>query len=119
MVKSSFSGKDIPPGKGLMYVKKDGKILYFLNHKEEKNMLKLRRKARSTAWTEEYRKAKGQRMAMAKHAAEHAHGVEKEEPKKAEPKKKPAKKEDKPAKKVSKKPAKKAGKKPAKKTAKK
>lgn len=56
-----------------MYVKKDGKILYFLNRKEEKNMLKLGRKARNTTWTEEYRKEKNQRIAIAKHAAEHAH----------------------------------------------
>ncbi len=65
MVKSSFSGKEIPPGKGIMYVKKDGKILWFLNRKEEKNMFKLGRKPRTVSWTEEYRKAKNQRIAMA------------------------------------------------------
>ncbi|MFT4250681.1 MAG: 50S ribosomal protein L24e [Candidatus Woesearchaeota archaeon] len=70
MRKSSFSGKDIPPGKGITYVKKDGKILYFLNRKEEKNMIKLGRKPRKVTWTEEYRKEKTQREAARKHAEE-------------------------------------------------
>ena len=72
MVKSSFSGKEIPPGKGIMYVKKDGRVLWFLNRKEEKNMLQLKRKPRTVAWTEEYRKAKSQRIATTKHAKESA-----------------------------------------------
>ena len=67
MIKSSFSGKEIPRGKGIMYVKKDGKILYFLNHKEEKNMLQLKRKPRRVKWTEEYRKEKQQRAAAEEH----------------------------------------------------
>jgi|AntRauTorckE6833_2_1112554.scaffolds.fasta_scaffold29795_2 large subunit ribosomal protein L24e len=70
MVKSSFSGKEIPPGTGIMYVKKDGKILHFMSRKEEKNMLKLGRKPRTTTWTEEYRKEKVQRAAAAEHRAE-------------------------------------------------
>lgn len=72
MVKSSYSGKDIPPGKGIMYVRKDGRVLYFMNRKEEKNLFKLGRKPRTVAWTEEYRREKGQRIALAQHAAEHA-----------------------------------------------
>ena len=78
MVKSSFSGKEIPSGTGIMYVKKDGKVMYFLNRKEEKNMIQLRRKPRTVAWTEEHRREKGQRIALAQHAAEHAHSAEKE-----------------------------------------
>ncbi|MFT4344123.1 MAG: 50S ribosomal protein L24e [Candidatus Woesearchaeota archaeon] len=54
MVKCSFSGKEIPEGTGIMYVKKDGKILYFYDKKCEKNMLKLNRKPRTTKWTKEY-----------------------------------------------------------------
>ena len=84
MKKSSFSGKEIPPGTGITYVKKDGKILYFLNRKEEKNMIKLGRKPRRVTWTEEYRKEKTQREAARKHA---------EEAKKAAKKKPAAKKE--------------------------
>lgn len=70
MVKSTFSGKEIPPGKGVMYIKKDGRVLWFLNRKEEKNMLQLKRKPRTVSWTEEYRKAKGQRIAVSQHAKE-------------------------------------------------
>jgi large subunit ribosomal protein L24e len=38
MVKCSFSGKELPIGKGIMYIKSDGKILYFIDRKAEKNM---------------------------------------------------------------------------------
>jgi len=70
MVKCSFSGKEIPFGKGIMYVKSDGKILYFYDRKAEKNMLKLGRKPQKTMWTEEGRKAKKERMAAMKHQKE-------------------------------------------------
>jgi ribosomal protein L24E len=53
MVTCSFSGKVIPPGQGIMYVKNDGRVYYFLNKKAERNMMKLDRKARTTRWTEE------------------------------------------------------------------
>jgi large subunit ribosomal protein L24e len=49
----SFSGKEIPRGTGIMYIKKDGKILWFLNSKCEKGYLKLGRKPRNTPWTAE------------------------------------------------------------------
>ena len=51
MVKCSFSGKEIPPGRGITYIKNDGKVLYFENSKAEKNMLKLGRKPRNVKWT--------------------------------------------------------------------
>jgi len=56
MPKCSFSGEDIKPGTGIMYVKKDGKILWFKNSKCEKNFLKLKRKPLKIRWTNEYRK---------------------------------------------------------------
>lgn len=87
MRKSSFSGKEIPPGKGIMYVKKDGKILHFLNRKEEKNMLKLGRKPRRVTWTEEYRTEKQQRKAAAQHREEEAKAKKKTTSKKASSKK--------------------------------
>jgi len=40
-----------------MYIKKDGKVLWFLNSKAEKNF-KLRRKPRNVTWTGEARAAK-------------------------------------------------------------
>ncbi|MFC1691220.1 50S ribosomal protein L24e [Nanoarchaeota archaeon] len=58
MPRCSFCGKDIPKGTGTMYVKKDGKILYFTNSKCEKNLLKLKRKPRVVGWTNEARKEK-------------------------------------------------------------
>jgi large subunit ribosomal protein L24e len=53
-----FTKKQIPLGKGKMYVKKDGKILHFLDSKAEKNYLKLKRKSRTTKWTKEYHQVK-------------------------------------------------------------
>ncbi len=41
-----------------MFVKVDGKILYFCSNKCEKNNNKLGRKARETGWTEEFKRFK-------------------------------------------------------------
>ncbi|MGM5484255.1 MAG: 50S ribosomal protein L24e [Nanobdellota archaeon] len=57
-MKCSFCSKEISPGKGKMFVKKDGKVLYFDSRKCEKNMLELKRKARTTKWTEEHKRIK-------------------------------------------------------------
>lgn len=54
----SFCGENIKKGTGIMYVKKDGKILYFCKSKCEKNMLKLNRTPRKVTWTKEYAQAK-------------------------------------------------------------
>jgi len=51
MAKCSFSGEQITPGTGVMYVLKDGKILWFKNSKCMKNFLKLKRKPVRTRWT--------------------------------------------------------------------
>lgn len=47
----SFSGKELKPGTGKMFVKDSGQILYFANRKSEKNMLKLKRDNRKFKWT--------------------------------------------------------------------
>jgi large subunit ribosomal protein L24e len=47
----SFSKEPIPPGRGIMFVKKDGTIFYFKNSKTFKNMLKLGREGRLIKWT--------------------------------------------------------------------
>jgi large subunit ribosomal protein L24e len=39
-----------------MYVRRDGKVLYFCSRKCEKNMLKLRRNPRKLKWTKYYQK---------------------------------------------------------------
>ncbi|MFC1696953.1 50S ribosomal protein L24e [Nanoarchaeota archaeon] len=63
MARCSFCGKVFPKGTGVMYVKKDGKILYFHAKKCEKNMFKLKRKPRQTRWTKEYQDIKkGQKV---------------------------------------------------------
>lgn len=69
-MKCSFSGKEIPPGTGKMYVKKDGTILWFASSKAQKNMMKLGRKANKTRWTEEATVAKKARIATLKHEKE-------------------------------------------------
>jgi len=53
-MKCSFCGIQIERGTGKMFVKLDGKVLYFCSNKCEKNMLKLRRKPRTTTWTKEH-----------------------------------------------------------------
>ncbi|OYT33256.1 50S ribosomal protein L24e [Archaeoglobales archaeon ex4484_92] len=47
----SFCGGEIEPGTGKMFVRKDGKILYFCSGKCEKSMLKLKRNPRKLKWT--------------------------------------------------------------------
>ncbi|MFC2154716.1 50S ribosomal protein L24e [Candidatus Altiarchaeota archaeon] len=55
----TFCGVDISSGKEKIYVNKKGKALYFCSGKCEKNMLKLKRKARNLKWTNSYEKTKG------------------------------------------------------------
>ncbi len=55
----SFCGYEIEPGTGKMYVRRDGRILYFCSGKCEKNMLKLKRNPRKLKWTKYYVKGKG------------------------------------------------------------
>ncbi len=87
MVKCSFTGKEIPPGTGIMYVKKDGKVLWFINSKAEKNYL-LGRKARDKLWTADGQAAKQARRAAAKHEA----AAKAAAPKRSAPKKSPQRK---------------------------
>jgi len=62
MVLCSFSGKKIPPGQGIMSVRNDGRVYYFINKKAERNMMKLGRKARTTKWTEEFQAIKAEEI---------------------------------------------------------
>ncbi len=57
-MKCSFCDTEITKGTGKIYVKTDGKVLYFCSSKCEKNFLKLKRKPRTTTWTGEYMKVK-------------------------------------------------------------
>ncbi|RDI72800.1 50S ribosomal protein L24e [Halopelagius longus] len=53
-----FSGEEIEPGTGTMYVKNDGTILHFKDSKAEKNYF-LGREARDVEWTAEGQAAGG------------------------------------------------------------
>ena len=56
MTTCSFCGKEIEKGTGKQIVKKDGKILNLHAKKCEKNLIKLKRKARNLKWTKHYKK---------------------------------------------------------------
>lgn len=50
----SFSGEEIEPGTGLMFVKRDGTVMWYKNSKARKNSLKLKRNPRKVKWTRHY-----------------------------------------------------------------
>jgi large subunit ribosomal protein L24e len=45
-----YTGEEIEPGTGVMYVKTDGSVLHFVDSKAEKNYF-LGREARDLEWT--------------------------------------------------------------------
>ena len=49
-MKCSFCGKEIKKGQGILYVKKDGSLIYFDDGKCQTNMLDLGRKAGKLKW---------------------------------------------------------------------
>ena len=53
-----YTGEDIEPGTGIMYVANDGTILHFVDSKAEKNYL-MGREARDLEWTAAGRANKG------------------------------------------------------------
>ncbi len=53
-----YTGEEIEPGTGIMYVRNDGSVLHFVDSKAEKNY-KLGREARDLEWTEDGRRNKG------------------------------------------------------------
>ena len=50
--KCSFCYREIEPGTGKMFVKKDGTVLNFCTNKCYKNMIELKRVPRTTQWTD-------------------------------------------------------------------
>ncbi|MBS3117398.1 50S ribosomal protein L24e [Candidatus Woesearchaeota archaeon] len=58
MAKCTFCGYEVERGTGKLYVFKTGKTANFCSSKCEKNMLKLKRKARRLPWTANYEKGK-------------------------------------------------------------
>jgi large subunit ribosomal protein L24e len=83
----TFCGKEIEPGTGRMYVKKDGVVYQFCTSKCFKNLVELKRVPRRTTWTGWYAREKQVRMK----------GVEPEpKPKKARKVRKRAEQEEEP-----------------------
>lgn len=58
----SFCGKEIEPGTGKMYVRKDGTVLMFCTNKCSKNMIEMKRVPRTITWTRAYAREKEVRM---------------------------------------------------------
>ena len=54
--KCSFCGYDIPIGRGMMFIKRDGTILTFCTKKCKKALIVYKKKARKTRWTAFYGK---------------------------------------------------------------
>ena len=50
----SFSGDKIEPGTGMMFVKRDGSVLWFKDSKSRKNHIKTKRNPRRVKWTRFY-----------------------------------------------------------------
>jgi large subunit ribosomal protein L24e len=63
--KCSFCYREIEPGTGKMFVKKDGTVLNFCTNKCYKNMVELKRVPRTTAWTEKFAVEKEARLKAA------------------------------------------------------
>ena len=53
-MKCDFCGKEIPVGTGMIYVKRDGKALYFCSSKCKKNAIVLKRDSKLLKWTSRY-----------------------------------------------------------------
>lgn len=51
----SFCGREIPPGTGSIYVRRDGRILRFCSSKCRKSMIKFKRDPRKFKWCRAYR----------------------------------------------------------------
>ena len=54
----SFCADEIEKGRGIIFAKKDGTVLYFCSSKCRKNALKLRREGRRQNWTKASREFK-------------------------------------------------------------
>ncbi|WP_255191524.1 50S ribosomal protein L24e [Natronobeatus ordinarius] len=81
-----YTGEEIEPGTGIMYVQKDGTVLHFVDSKAEKNYL-LGREPRDLEWTAEGRRGKGPVQAQAEEADEEVdetEAVEEDETEEAE-----------------------------------
>jgi len=58
MPKCSFCSNTLETGTGVMFVKNDGKVLYFCSKKCERNMVNLRRESKDVRWVTKKKKEK-------------------------------------------------------------
>lgn len=73
-----YTGEEIEPGTGIMYVRNDGTVLHFVDSKAEKNY-KLGREPRDLEWTAEGRAGKGPADTPAAETADQDEVVEADE----------------------------------------
>lgn len=52
--KCSFCGKEFMQGRGILFVKKDGTLLWFCSRKCKMSMIDFQRDPRKYKWTEKY-----------------------------------------------------------------
>ena len=62
MANCNFCGKTLEKGTGKMFIKDNGKILFFCTRKCEKNLLVFKRKGREHKWTDTYHNEKNARV---------------------------------------------------------
>ncbi len=86
----SFCGREIEPGTGSMYVKKDGTVMLFCTNKCSKNMIDMGRVPRTVTWTRAYAREKDVRMKGPETEAKLARKEAKKAAKAAKPEGKPA-----------------------------
>ncbi len=84
-MKCSFSNEEIPKGTGLIYVRKDGTVLFFKNQKSKRNMLGLGRVGKKVKWTSYTKEERGLTVKKADKKAAPAKQEKKAEAKKPEP----------------------------------
>ncbi|MHB8395985.1 MAG: 50S ribosomal protein L24e [Thermoplasmataceae archaeon] len=65
--KCHFCGKEIEPGSGSLYIKKDGSLMNLCSRKCRVNALTLRRVARKVRWTNEFHNTKNLKKKAQKH----------------------------------------------------
>ncbi len=62
----TFCGEDMEPGRGKMFIRRDGTVLLFCSSKCQKNQLKLGRVGRTVRWTKRYAARAGGPGALAR-----------------------------------------------------
>ncbi len=63
--KCSFSGEDIEPGSGLLYVKRNGEVYHYKSRKCFREHQRLKRVPRYVRWTKQAQALKAERKAKA------------------------------------------------------